>query len=332
MPAYFDTGFSVREPMWHGLGLVLDEYPVDWAHARQLAGLDWEPVDEPLYRRVADLTDTGVTEQFVELEDFKGIARSDNGLVLNVPSSEYSVITHAQMGELIEAVVDEGGDGVKFETAGSIRDGRQVWALAYLDEPVTIPGDDSATLPFFAFLNSHDGSAACKVLPTSVRVVCWNTFNAASMQGDKSGRQVVIRHSGNVEDRIEQAKAVLATAREDAAEWVALAEKLASTPIRDDVVLDFLDDFIPIPDGATERVRNGRESRRSTFMKLYSESPTTSACTGTAYGLVQAAGEYLDHLRAFRTTDTYLTRTLLRPEPMKARVLQVVTELAGVTR
>ena len=27
MPAYFEQGFSVREPMWHGLGTILDEYP-----------------------------------------------------------------------------------------------------------------------------------------------------------------------------------------------------------------------------------------------------------------------------------------------------------------
>ena len=43
MPAYFDTGFSVREPMWHGEGLVLDEYPTDWNDARIKSGLTWEP-------------------------------------------------------------------------------------------------------------------------------------------------------------------------------------------------------------------------------------------------------------------------------------------------
>src|SRR5215218_6737379 len=49
MPAYFDTGFSVRQPMWHGQGIVLDEYPVDWADARRKAGLTWEPIVRPTY-------------------------------------------------------------------------------------------------------------------------------------------------------------------------------------------------------------------------------------------------------------------------------------------
>jgi hypothetical protein len=55
MPAYFDTGFSVRQPMWHGLGTVLDDYPTDWPDARRIAGLQWEPELRPMVEaRCAD--------------------------------------------------------------------------------------------------------------------------------------------------------------------------------------------------------------------------------------------------------------------------------------
>ena len=52
MPAYFETGFSVRQPMWHGQGTVLDDYPTDWADARAKAGLLWEPTEAPSWVRV----------------------------------------------------------------------------------------------------------------------------------------------------------------------------------------------------------------------------------------------------------------------------------------
>ena len=47
-----------------------------------------------------------------------------------------------------------------------------------------------------------------------------------------------------------------------------------------------------------------------------------------AYGLMQAAGEYLDHVRTARSWETRLNRTLIRPEPLKHRALSLIRELA----
>lgn len=326
MPAYFDTGFSVRQPMWHGQGLVLNDYPTDWADAREKAGLTWEPEVQGLYTKRVAITDEGVTTHFTPVEGHVAITRSDTGAPLGTATSGYQPITNQQMGELVEAIVEADG-AVKFETAGSCRGGAQVWALAYLDEPFHVPGDPSATLPFFALLNSHDGTGACKVLPTDVRVVCWNTWNAASAQGDRTGAQVSIRHTGNVAEKIDAAKAMLAGVREESKAWQVLAADLAAINVSDAVVATFLDGFIPVPDVCTDRVRNSRERARAAFMGLYTESPTQEGITGTAYGLVQAAGEYLDHLRPYRSADTYLTRTMLRPEPIKAGAIKLVREL-----
>lgn len=346
MPAYFETGFSVREPMWHGLGTVLDDYPETWADARRIGGLEWEPTTAPVWVErtfwpgddlpadaIVRSTDTelGVVQAMVPAPDHQAIVRDDTREVLHVASDSYQVITHGQMGELLDAVL--GADGaVKFETAGTLRGGRQVWAMARIDEPYTVPGDDSATYPWLAFLNSHDGTAACKVLPTQIRVVCWNTFSAASLEGDRTGRQVVIRHAGNIADRIEQAKQMLAGVRSEAQAWATMAADLAAINVDDALVATFFERFIPTPENATERVVADRAERRALARAIYDESPTTAAVAGTAYGLLQAAGEYLDHVRPYRSKDTYLARTLFRPEPVKANVLHLVRELtsAGV--
>ena len=44
MPANVESMFSVRQMPWHREGTILTDYPGDWAEARTLAGLDWDPI------------------------------------------------------------------------------------------------------------------------------------------------------------------------------------------------------------------------------------------------------------------------------------------------
>src|SRR5262245_14953896 len=195
MPAYFETGMFVREKPWHGLGNLLDNPPATIEEGRRLAGLEWEPEYCPIYN-----------EMGVKVEGFKGIRRNDNGFYLNVARDTYEMITNQETFEIVWTVMKR---GAYLDTAGSVRDGRQVWALAHLDEPIVVPGDKSLSYPYLVMLTSHDGSAACKVLPTTIRVVCWNTFQMALSQGESTGVQFSFRHTKRVKDRIEEAKRVI---------------------------------------------------------------------------------------------------------------------------
>jgi phage/plasmid-like protein (TIGR03299 family) len=374
MPAYFDTGFSVRQPMWHRQGTVLEDYPTDWDDARKKAGLLWEPTYADLFvqRTVPALCRScaesvalphdadcplrpeayGIvtTEQcgpegsvpvrtlpddrvlvHVPTEGHQAIVRDDNWAVLATPTDSYKLIQHSQMGELLDAYSSawrQAGADVKFETAGSVRGGALVWALVWLDEPAYVPGDDSPTYPFAALLNAHDGSAACRLTPTSIRIVCWNTWKMAEAEGERNAHAVVLRHSGDVGARLEDAKASLAGMRDEAKEWQVLAADLASININDAVVRTFLDEFIPIPEAASERTRANRAERQAAFMAMLTDSPTLAPLPNTAYKLVQAAGEYLDHLRPFRNPDTYLARTMFSSEPIKGGAIKLVRQLA----
>lgn len=346
----FDTGFTVRQPAWHGLGNVLDAQPENWDDARMAAGLMWEPAYEDLYvPRVVPLgtelpegavatakpmgnVDGLAQTVMVPVGGHRAIIRDDTREVLATPTDTFELIYHHQMGELLEAYTEtwrKAGANVRFETAGSLAGGRRVWALVMLDEPYTVPGDESQTYPYAALINAHDGSGACKLMPTQVRIVCQNTFNAASLMGDRDGHQVVIRHAGNVEGRVEQAKVALGAMRDEAKEWQVLATDLAGINVDDALIQTFLDQFIPIPEAASERTKTDRLERQLTFKALHDTSPTTDAIRGTAYGLFQAAGEYLDHIRPFRSQDTYLTRTMLKPEPVKAASLRLIRELVS---
>lgn len=347
-----ESMFSVREAPWHirqtgDRTLVADEYPDNWDEARRMAGLLWEPRKVPVYAsaRILQRGDTmpeGVAYDVVaelpdgarvvqeRVDEYEIVERDDTGGRLAVVNSSFPLISHAQMGELAESFTEQwrkAGAKVSYETAGSLRGGRCVWLLVRLDEPFVVPGDttESANYPYGMLTNWHDATGSCKFAPTNVRIVCMNTCSYADMLADQSGHQVIIRHSGDVTLKIEDAKATLQAMRDDAATWRETATKLAAAHVDEHVVQEFVADFIPMPDGATERMRNSRETARATFRKFY-ESPFTGV-PETAYGLFMAATEYLDHARRYADADTYLTRTVVKPQPAKAAALAKIREL-----
>jgi phage/plasmid-like protein (TIGR03299 family) len=324
MPANIESMFSVRQMPWHREGTILQDYPGSWEEARKLAGLDWEPVTAPVYA-VTGMNDDG-TEHYEPIDGWKSIARSDNGAVLSLNKDTYTVIDHGEMGEIVEAVLAQ--PNVKWETAGVLDHGRAVWCLALLDEPITLPGDASPTLPYLAITNRHDGTAACALRATAVRIVCANTFRAAELEGERTGTTFSFIHKSSWRNRIEEARQAVTGARTEMRRYTELATELLGIPITRKQRELFVTQFIPMPPQGlvTDRVaRNVEEARQA--LRLIFESTTTEQVAGSAYGLVQAAGEYLDHVRTARSWETRLNRTLIRPEPLKHRALALVREV-----
>jgi phage/plasmid-like protein (TIGR03299 family) len=326
MPANVESMFSVREMPWHQEGTVLAGYPGSWDQARTLAGLDWDPVTADVYS-ITSINADG-TPCLEPIGGWKAVSRSDTGAVLSINRDSYTIIDHGEMGEIIEAVLAQ--PNVKWETAGVLDGGRAVWCLALLDEPVDLPGDDSPTLPYLAITNRHDGTAACALRATAVRIVCANTFRAAELEGDRTGATFSFIHRSSWRARIEEARKAVTGARAEMRRYTDLATGLLGIPVTPAQRELFITEFIPMPPQGlvTDRVaRNVGEARAALRMIL--ESKTTHQVSGTAYGLVQAAGEYLDHVRTARSWETKLNRTLIRPEPLKHRALSLIREVTA---
>lgn len=350
MPAYFESGFCVREPSWHGQETLLDDYPADWTEARKLAGLEWEPVIVPSYRAVewapverpveggAEGETTLVMEptRFEEVTTSRFVERDDTRRVIGQGmTDQFALITHAEMGQIMEAIL--GQTNVKYETAGVVKQGEQVWVLVRLDEPRFAPGDvvngePVATFPFLALINSHNGSGSCKVTLTQVRVVCWNTIQMADAEGNRHGRQFSFRHVGKPMERIADAVAALNGLREEADKWQEVMTELYGIPVDEEFRNRFVSEFIPMPAAGlvSDRVMGNVRRDQQTFMRLLTEEPTNAEQAHTGLGVFNAAVEFLDWKRGYRSSDTLLGRQMLRPEPMKAKSLKLIRELATV--
>lgn len=341
--------FSVREVPWmqgsrneDGAGFVavsvLPDYPGRELAAR-MAGLDWTVEEAPVFRSEeiegeylgAGLYGPGVLH-YSELDGWKVLLRGDTSAVLHVARESYGVVQNAVGFDILEQLV--GADAaVKYETGGSVKGGALCYLSARVDEPFTVAGDDSPSFPYVVVVWAHDGSAAVSARCTTVRVVCANTISASEAEAARTGRRFTFRHTSKVLDRIEDARAALTGVREETKAFQALADELARTRIIPAQREAFVETFIPAPVGdvISDRVRRNIEDARDQVRGLFNGPTIPDAHRETAYGLLLAGTEYLDHLRGFRSTDTYLGRTLLREEALKARLVPMIRETVSAT-
>lgn len=322
----FDTGYF-RTPAWHGKGNVKGIRPRSWAEAREWGGVTWEPQLVPVYRKVITAGVDGGRPKttYVEVPDTKLIERSDTGFVLaRGVSDDYALIDHVAMGQIAEALLEVSGNALKIESLISIRGGKQIAAVLQLDEPFHVPGDPSPIYPLLALHADHTGEGGCKALSTTYRTVCANTFSSNEANAERHGRFYTFRHRGDWTARIEEARAALSGSRAETSRFVEVANDLAALGIVEKHVNLFLSEFIPMPPKGmvSDRVVENVETARKAFRDLLA-GPTCEGVRDNAWGLVQAATEYLDHVRPAKSQSTLMGRSVLRPEPLKAKAVTI---------
>lgn len=326
-----DNLFTVRQPAWHGLGEVLPEYPTK-EEAKAIAH-PWEPVSEPLYRAVPYFDEDGMpATRYEEVTGHVANVRSDDGYLLGVTSETYQLVGNAEMYEIAEALESEAGGDVMYETGGSLKGGAKVWLLLRLKEPLQIGQDQfTATIPYYSLQNSHDGTSAFRGQATMTRIVCDNTAQMADLDAQQRGTEFVFHHTLSIHQRIEEAKTALKGWRESIETYQMMSAHLLNERVSEAGARDFMERFIPEPvaDVISDRVRNNIDRARSEWWGIYN-GETNESITGTAYGLVQASVEYLNHVRKSHTAETKFQRAYLKRDMLTAKAVEMAQEAALV--
>lgn len=331
MADYFETGFAVRTPSWHGKENLLaeDQRPMSWEEGRIAAGITWDWQDEPLFQRYVEIEDGEPVAKYREVPNHRIISRTDTGEVLHTQRESRTVITIKDMGEIAHAITDL--TQLPMETMGSVRGGRSVYGLAILGEDRHIGNDPSPTRPYLGVVNHADLKGACRAYPTSIRIVCWNTLSAADAIADTENTVAVFQHRGDWKDYIERAREAVFGGRKAFDKWTAIGEELQKVYVSEAQAEQFVRTFIPEPanvEFASERVMKNIETEREKIRgALYSQ--TSDGIQESAYWLLQGAAEYLDHLRPYRGQDSYVQRTLLDVNKNKGLAMKFALEVAG---
>lgn len=285
MSAAVETMFYTREKPWHGLGTMVMEAP-DSRKALELAGLNWSVFQQEL-----------ITADGVPISGFKANLRSTDNQVLGVVSDRYKVVQNEEAFAFTDALL---GEGVRYETAGSLQDGRRTWILAKLPQKYIISGDEIT--PYLVFMNSHDGSGAIKAAMTPIRVVCMNTLNLALSTAKRSWST---NHIGDIKGKLEDARYTLLYADQYMAELGKAIDALNRIKISDKKVYKYIDELFPLVDGASEQQKKNLLRLKEDVKMRYFDAPDLKGVGKNGYRFVNAVSDFVTHAKPLKERANY---------------------------
>lgn len=285
MAANVESMFYVRKTPWHGLGTRVQEAPSS-SEALIKAGLDWNVVQEPIYTETEEL-----------IEGYKANVRDSDRKVLGVVTDRYKVIQNQEAFAFTDELL---GEGVRYETAGSLHGGKKVWLLAHMPHEYIISGERIS--PYLLFSNTHDGSGAIKVALTPIRVVCQNTLNLALSQASRSWSMI---HTGNIQNKLQEAKDTLFMAEKYMDNLGKEFETLRMQSMTDKQVMEFIETLLPIEDNATSQQKRNMKRLQEDMKMRYFDAPDLQDVGRNAYRFINAVSDFATHAEPLRKTANY---------------------------
>ena len=285
MSANVESMFYVRETPWHGLGTKVMEAP-DSEGALIAAGLNWNVIQEPIF--------TGENEP---IRGYKANIRDSDRRVLGVVTDRYKVIQNHEAFAFTDELL---GQGVRYETAGSLQDGKKVWLLAHMPHEYIISGERIS--PYLLFSNTHDGSGAIKVALTPIRVVCNNTLNLALSTAKRSWSMV---HTGDIRSKMQEARDTLFMAERYMDELGKEFEALRLKKLSDQKVMEYIEVLLPVEDGSTPQQIKNIERLREDMKIRYFDAPDLQDTGKNAYRFINAVSDFATHAKPLRRTVNY---------------------------
>ena len=277
--------YAGRTAPWHGLGVQV-ESAITSVEALQKAGLNWNVIQRPI------TTDNGIT-----VEGYKANVRDSDNRILGVVTERYKIVQNSEAFAFTDELL---GKGVRYETAGSLSDGKRVWLLAKLPAAYIVAGDRIS--PYLVFSNSHDGSGSIKIAMTPIRVVCNNTLNLALSTADRIWSS---NHTGDISLKLEDAKETIFRAEDYMDRLGEEIYRLNQTAVSDELVNEMIQELLPTPSDATEiQEKNISKLREDVRMRFY-YAPDLQSLPSNAYRFINAVSDFATHAKPLRETSGY---------------------------
>lgn len=301
----------VGETPWHGLGQNVTKGASIGVWAKE-AGMDWEAREASVYFEHDKRAD-GPTA--TEADGYKMLYRSDNQGQLAIVGSGYEVVQPRDVLEFFRDMTESGGWWI--HTAGVLREGRKIWAMATNGDEGSVGRGDSIKRNLI-LATSLDGSMKTIVMETTVRVVCANTLSIAL--GKDVKKQVQVSHRTQFD--AELVKRALGVNQDSFKVFMEQAKEMADTPVKLNEARDLLRAIFKVEDkptipglawlgnlaniGMEDEAKENRSVARC--LEMFAGDgmgADLKSAKGTRWGLLNAVTEYVDH-ESGRTPDTRL--------------------------
>lgn len=220
------------EKPWHGLGIEVSD-DLSPAEMMQAAELDWTVSKRPAYtlNECEWYNEVGV----MPVDGHHFIVRDSDNHVLSHCGDEYMPIQNEEVFDFFKKFTDAGH--MKMETAGSLKNGSEIWGLAKISSDFQLAGGDEVK-GYLLINQPHVAGKAMVIKFTPIRVVCNNTLTLALADGGAAFRMPHIR---SFDTEVQQAAAeALGLSESRREEFREQAEFLSSRQFNQESVMNYI--------------------------------------------------------------------------------------------
>ena len=316
--AYADSG----ETPWHGLGNALPaKQSIDvWA---QQAGMDWEIRESPVRYMTEQIGSLGSIMSF---DDQKVLYRSDTKAPLSVVSGRYQVVQPKSVLEFYKDLTEI--SGFELETAGVLKEGKKFWALAKTGKEATLKGNDTVK-GYILLATSCDGTLATTATPTTIRVVCNNTLTIA-LNGASSA--IKVPHSTSFNAQAVKKQLGIAVSQWDS--FMYRMKTLSERKVKSHESMNYFLKVMCQTDSQVDPAQGlANERALKKVQSMYEgqgQGSALASASGTAWGLLNAVTEFVDHERRARSQEYRLDSAWFgQGAALKQRALDYALQMAA---
>lgn len=298
---------------WHGLG---KQVPSDLSPEQMLkaADLDWTVEKIPAFSKIdGKSVNVGVS----------ALVRSTDNKVLDVVSNDWNPVQNQEAFQFFSEYC-EAGD-MEMNTAGSLRDGQIVWALAKVNESFELFKGDQVD-SFLLFTNPHKFGQCIDVRFTPIRVVCNNTLTLALKEHTE---RVVKKNHRTVFDP-SQVKEQLGIATSKLAKYKEMATFLGSKRYTQDLLKKYFNEVFPVLVYNKEKGPQRKELSKSATraLDIIETQPGAEFARGSWWQAFNAVTYLTDH-EIGKTADTRLQSAWFGANKnLKIKALETAIEFA----
>ena len=269
--------FIDRTTTWHAIGKDVQECE-SMEQVLRKSGLDYTVSKQPVY------TQTTEGGAFVVAPN-RFMTVNSNGKMYDIVSDKFQLVQNREAFEFVDFM----GDELSYEKAGETQNG-MVYIIAKLPS-VNILGDEFT--PHVIFRNGFSGKIKITAAICPLRLVCQNQFNFAFKDAQNT---VSIRHVGNAEAKLQEARDVLKLSADYMQELNKMAEQYVGMKLTPAQVDRVLDQMFPIVDRESMNPfkLHQLEDARTKFRNAYN-ADDNSNFRGTGWGLINAYTDFITH-------------------------------------
>jgi len=306
-----ETMAYAGEVPWHGLGKSV---PADLSPAQMLkaAELDWTVSKVPAFAKIGNENKS---------VGWSALVRSSDDRILDVVSDEWNPIQNSEAFEFFHEYCLNGD--MEMHTAGSLKNGQVVWALAKVKESFELFKGDQVD-SYLLFTNPHRFGQCIDIRFTPIRVVCNNTLTLSL--SENSDRMVKKNHRSLFD--ASKVKEELGIATNKLAKYKEMAAFLGSKRYTDETIKNYFRTVFPTLSknkaNDSETISRGAKSA----LAVLETQPGANFAEGSWWQAFNAVTFLTDH-KIGRSADTRLQSAWFGPNKnLKIKALETAIEYA----